>query len=74
MSRRRSPSWSFSIREAAEPEERAEEENWVGLKSGERKADKIGSEEKVSKGDEAEVCGVAAEEIGVAVVLNVVER
>lgn len=51
VSRRRRPSWSFSIREAAEPEDRTAEENWAGLKSGERKAEKIGSVVKVSRAD-----------------------
>lgn len=53
----------------------------MGLKSGERKADKIGSEEKASKGEEeAEACGVGVEELGVtaaeemAEVLKVEER
>lgn len=52
----------------------------MGLKSGERKADKIGSEEKASKGEEAEECGVGVEELGVAAeeemaeVLKVEER
>lgn len=45
------PCWSFSAVEAAEPEESAEEEKRVESKSDERKREKIGSDEKVSRGE-----------------------
>lgn len=69
------PSWSFSAREAAEPEERAAEEKRAESKSEEKKTEKIGSEERESSGDDEngmEDGGdvmVPAAEVGVAVVV-----
>ncbi|KAI7981206.1 hypothetical protein LOK49_Contig58G00006 [Camellia lanceoleosa] len=69
------PSWSFSAREAAEPEERAAEEKRVESKSEEKKTEKIGSEERESSGDDEngmEDGGdvmVPAAEVGVAVLV-----
>lgn len=51
FSRRRIPSWSFSAVEAAEPEDRAAEEKRVESKEGERKAEKVGSDAKASRGE-----------------------
>lgn len=47
--------------EAGEPEESAAEENEADEKSGERKAEKIGSEAKESRGDDAAVVVVVVE-------------
>lgn len=56
--------------EAAEPEERAEEEKRVESNSGERKREKVGSEEKVSRGEGD--CSEVVEE-GCGGVLGLVE-
>lgn len=45
------PSWSFSAVEAAEPADRAAEEKRVESKEWERKAEKVGSEAKASRGE-----------------------
>lgn len=68
------PSWSFSTVEAGEPEERAEEENLVESKSGERNAEKMGSEEKESRGDEDGDDDSGEREVGVVGVVLVVLR
>lgn len=66
------PSWIFSARAAAVPEESASEENRVESKSEERNLEKIGSEAKESKSDEEEDGGLDDDGVPevVAVVLS----
>lgn len=56
--RRWMPSWSFSAWEAAEPEERADEENLEEEKSGDKNGEKMGSLENESRGDKLGVVGL----------------
>lgn len=55
------PSWSFSAVEAAEPADRAAEEKRVESKEWERKAEKVGSEAKASRGEAPPVAVVGVE-------------
>lgn len=56
--------------EAAEPEDRAEEEKRVESKSGERKRENMGSEKKVSR-NEVEGGGGEVAVVGVVMVVGV---
>lgn len=66
------PSWIFSARAAAVPEESASEENCVELKSEERNLEKIGSDAKESRSDDGVVVVVGVDVV--VVVLKVGRR